>query len=204
MKSRILGVIVLLVVSGCALKPTSFDQAFLAAGRVQGSAESIPDSMELTWGRTLEVLSQQGFIVQQLDTNNHIILASRELQDPVDQSYSYSLTVTLMFVPLADQMTRVMMAANQTTELHRERYVWWRLLGLIPVFPIDTEYATSVVTRDTVRSPQFYRNFFNTLKDSIEEEKFLQPSVRSPTSAPPVPAPPPPAVPSAPQPEPSS
>jgi hypothetical protein len=198
MKPYVLSVVMLLVMSGCAATVSSIDQAFSAGQRIQGNAESIPASMELTWGEALEVLSGQGFIVRQLDMENHFILAGRELQDQQNEALSYSVTITLVFVPLSDQVTRVMVAASQTTELHEARFVWWYLLRLIPVFPIGTDYTTSVVTRDMVRSPQFYIAFFNALKDSIEERKFLQPSGQSPASAP-APIPPPPAAPAAPQ-----
>ena len=78
---------------------------------------------------------------------------------------------TITLVPSSDQMTRVMMAANQTTNLHKKDYQWWHLLWIIPIFPIGTEYTTVVVDRDTVRSPQFYSDFFGSLKKSSEGVK---------------------------------
>jgi hypothetical protein len=49
----------------------------------------------------------------------------------------------------------VLVAANQTTEMHKKEYRWWKLLWLIPLFPTGSDYTTVVVNRDTVRSPQF-------------------------------------------------
>lgn len=64
-----------------------------------------------------------------------------------------------------------MVAANQTTELHKNSYTWWRLLWLIPVFPTGTEYTTVVVERDTVHSPKAYSDFFGAVKKTLEEKK---------------------------------
>ncbi len=171
------------LVGGCASTP-SYEGAFSAGQQVQGNTESVPASMEATWVGALETLSQQGFLVQQSDEKSRTVLASRELRDQKDKDISYTITATLTFVPLADQTTRVMLAANQTTELHRKRYEWFHLLWLIPIFPVGTDYTTVVVNRDTVRSPQFYGDFFSALKRSVEGK-----------SAPaPVPVPEPPAT----------
>ncbi len=163
------GIMMLILAGGCASTP-SYEGAFSAGQQVQGNTESISASMEATWVGALETLSQQGFLVQQSDEKSRTILASRELRDQKDKDISYTVTATLTFVPLADQTTRVMLAANQTTELHRKRYEWWHLLWIIPIFPVGTDYTTVVVNRDTVRSPQFYSDFFSALKKSVEEK----------------------------------
>lgn len=128
----------------------------------------------------LKVLSQQGFLVQQADSKSHIILASREIRSKEDKDLSHTVTATITLIPSSDQITRVMMAANQTTNLHKKDYQWWHLLWIIPLFPIGTEYTTVVVDRDTVRSPQFYSDFFGTLKKLSEENKGTSPPVARP------------------------
>jgi hypothetical protein len=122
------------------------------------------------------VLSQQGFLIQQADTKSHIILANREIRDQNDTDLSYSLTSTITFVPQGDLITRVIVAANQTTELHKKEYRWWKLLWLIPLIPYGTDYTTVVVNRDTVREPQFYQQFFNALKTSSNDKQVPTPA----------------------------
>jgi hypothetical protein len=84
--------------------------------------ESLPASVDIAWGSVLEVLAQQGFLVQQADAKSHIILANREIRDTQDQDMSYAVSATLTFVPMAEQITRVLVAANQTTEMHKKEY----------------------------------------------------------------------------------
>lgn len=162
-----------LALMGCSATP-SYEDAFSNQHQVQGSAESLPASIDTAWGTVLEVLAQQGFLVQQADAKSHIILANREIRDAKDQDMSYTVSATLTFVPQAEQITRVLVAANQTTEMHKKEYRWWKLLWLIPLFPTGSDYTTVVVNRDTVRSPQFYRDFFNAAKRSCEEKTLEQ------------------------------
>jgi hypothetical protein len=161
--------ILCLLIAGCSSQP-SYEDAFSSHHQVQGSVESLPASVDIAWGSVLEVLAQQGFLVQQADAKSHIILANREIRDTKDQDMSYTVSATLTFVPIAEQITRVLVAANQTTEMHKKEYRWWKLLWLVPIFPTGSDYTTVVVNRDTVRSPQFYRDFFSAAKRSCEEK----------------------------------
>ncbi len=168
----------LLFTLGCA-SSASYEGAFSSSQQIQGSSEFIPAHVDITWSAVLEILSQQGFLVQQADTKSRIILANRHIRDTKDEDVSYTLTATLTFVPSTDQITRVMIAANQTTELHKKEYRWWKLLWLIPVIPIGTDFTTVVVNRDTVRSDQFYHDFFTAVMKSCDEKKtFAQPTAR--------------------------
>ncbi len=160
-----------LLVAGCSTEPPLYEGAFSASQQVKGNSESISAPMDMTWGIILEVLSQQGFLIQQADAKSHIILANREMRSKEDKDLSHTITATVTLFPSSNQMTRVMVAANQTTELHKKSYTWWHLLWLIPVFPTGTEYTTVVVERDTVRSPQFYSDFFEAVKKFSEEKK---------------------------------
>jgi hypothetical protein len=155
---------------GCSSEPAHYEGAFSASQQVKGSSESISAPMDRAWGSVLEVLSQQGFLIQQADAKSHI-LANREMRSKDDKDLSHTVAATVTLFSSSDQMTRVMVAANQTTELHKKSYTWWHLLWLIPVFPTGTEYTTVVVERDTVRSPQFYRDFFGAVNKSAEEKK---------------------------------
>lgn len=158
------------LVAGCSSDPPHYEGAFSASQQVKGNAESIAASMDMTWGAVLEVLSQQGFLIQQADSKSHIILANREMRSKEDKDLSHTLTATITVVPSGDQLSRVMVAANQTTELHKKSYTWWHLLWIIPVFPTGTEYTTVVVERDTVRSSQMYSDFFGAVKKAVGEK----------------------------------
>jgi uncharacterized lipoprotein len=168
---RCIAILSVLFVSGCSSGPPHYEGAFSTGQQVKGNAESIAAPMERTWGAVLEVLSQQGFLIQQADAKGHIILSSREMRSNEDKDLSHTLTSTITLLPSGDQLTRVMVAANQTTELHKKSYTWWHLLWLIPIFPVGTEYTTVVVERDTVRSPQVYSDFFGAVKKIAEERK---------------------------------
>jgi uncharacterized lipoprotein len=169
--SRWVALLFVLFIAGCSSEPPHYEGAFSASQQVKGNAESISAPMDMTWGAVLEVLSQQGFLIQQADAKSRIILANREMRSKEDKDLSHTLTATITLFPSGDQLTRVMIAANQTTELHKKSYTWWHLLWLIPIFPVGTEYTTVVVERDTVRSPQFYSDFFGAVKKSAEERK---------------------------------
>ena len=163
--------LIALFVAGCSSDPPHYEGAFSASQQVKGNAESISAPLDMTWGAVLEVLSQQGFLIQQADSKSRIILANREMRSTEDKDLSHTLTSTITLFPSGDQLTRVMVAANQTTELHKKSYTWWHLLWLIPIFPVGTEYTTVVVERDTVRSPQVYSDFFGAVKKVVEERK---------------------------------
>ena len=169
--------LLLTLVAGCGSEPAHYEGAFSSSQQVKGNSESISAPMDMTWRAVLEVLSQQGFLIQQADAKSRIILANREMRSKEDKDLSHTVSVTFTFFAPSDQVTRIMVAANQTTELHKKSYTWWHLLWLIPVFPVGTEYTTVVVERDTVRSPQFYSDFFGAVRKSCEEKKGGAPSV---------------------------
>lgn len=159
-----------LTVTGCSSSPAQYEGAFSASQQVKGNSDSISASMDSTWGTVLEVLAQQGFLVQQADAKSRIILATKEIRSKEDKDLSHTVAATLTLFSVSDQVTRVMLAANQTTNLHKKNYIWWHLLWLIPLFPIGTEYTTVVVDRDTVHSPQFYGDFFNGVRQVLESK----------------------------------
>ena len=162
--------LILLFVGGCASTP-SYEKAFSSEHQVRGSTETISASLDTTWGSTLEVLAQQGFLVQQADSKSRIIMANKDLRETEDKDFSYTISATLTLVPVSDQITRVIVAANQTTELHKKEYRWWKLLWLIPLIPYGTDYTTVVVNRDTVQSPRFYQDLFSAVKRSCDEKQ---------------------------------
>ena len=164
----------LVVLGGCAATP-NYGDAFSPKETVKGSSESIPASADTVWGSVLEVVVQQGFIIEQADAKGRIMLVTKVIRNREDQAISHTVKATITVVPLSDQLTRVMLSANQTTELHKKSYVWWHLLWIVPIFPVGTEYTTVVTGRDTVRSPEFYQGFFSELaRASAEKQKTAQ------------------------------
>ena len=170
---------VVLLVGGCAA-PSTQDHAFSEQNKIKGNSESIPASMDVTWGSVLEVIAERGWMMQQADTKSHVILATREIRDENDKDLSHSLSATVTLVPVSDQITHVIAAANETTELHKKSHDWWHLLWLIPIFPTGTEYTTVVVNRDTVQNPQIYQDFFDAVAKKCNEKK----ATSTPASAP--------------------
>jgi len=169
----------LLFVSGCAT-PSTEDHAFSEQNKIKGNADSIPASMDVAWGSVLEVIAERGWIMQQADFKSHVILATREIRDENNKDLSHSLSASVTLVPVSDQITRVIAAANQTTELHKKSHDWWHLLWLIPIFPIGTEYTTVVVNRDTVHNPQLYQDFFDAVTKRCKEKNATAPHTPAP------------------------
>lgn len=161
------------LVAGCASEP-SYRQAFDSSQQIQGNTESLATNPDKAWVASLQVLSQQGFMVRSADRNNAVILADREMSDQNDKNVSYQITSTVTLVPLGHNITQVSLAANQTTEFHRKQYVWWHLLWLIPLFPVGSEYTSVVTHRGTVENPEFYAGFFNNLKKAVQTKTALK------------------------------
>jgi hypothetical protein len=136
--------------------------------------------MDVTWGSVLEVIAERGWLMQQADSKSHVILATREIRDEDDKNLSHSLSATVTLVAVSEQITHVIAAANETTELHKKSHDWWHLLWLIPIFPTGTEYTTVVVNRDTVHNPQLYQDFFDAVTKKCNEKK----ASSTPASAP--------------------
>lgn len=169
----------LLLSSGCAT-PTTQEHAFSEQNKIKGNSESISAPIDVTWGSVLEVVAERGWLIQQADTKSHVILAHREIRDEEDKDLSHSLSATVTLVPVSEQITHVIAAANETTEMHKKSYTWWHLLWLIPIFPTGTEYTTVVVNRDTVHSPQLYQDFFDAVIKRCNEKKALLPAAPAP------------------------
>ena len=172
----VVAMLILLLLAGCVSQP-SYENAFSTKQQVPGSVETLPVSVDVAWSALLEVTARQGFLVQQADSKSHLILANREIRDDKDNDLSYTVSATITLIPLSEQVTRVLVAANQTTEMHRKEYRWWKLLWILPIFPVASEYTTVVVNRDTVRSPQFYQDLFTATKSLCEEKVSSQKSM---------------------------
>ncbi len=163
-----------LVMGGCASAP-NYGDAFSSSETMKGNAESIPAAADTVWVSALEVVVQQGFNIERADAQGRILHVTKEIRNREDKEFSHTVKGTITMVPLSDKLTRVMLSANQTTELHKKSYVWWHLLWMIPIFPVGTEYTTVVTERDTVRAPEFYKSFFSELTKSLAEKQKTTP-----------------------------
>jgi hypothetical protein len=174
---------------GC-VTPTTQNRAFSEQNGIKGNSQSISAPLDATWGSVLEVIAERGWLMQQADIKSHVILATREIRDEDDKDLSHTLSATITLVPVSEQITHVIVAANETTELHKKSYDWWHLLWLVPIFPIGTEYTTVVVNRDTIHDPQLYQDFFDAVTKRCNETKALSAPASTPASVPaPAPAP---------------
>jgi hypothetical protein len=158
--------VALTALDGCAAKP-SYHEAFSNSESVGDNNKIIPGSLDTTWNSALELVAQQGFNIDQMDSKGKVMSMTKELRNKEDQEVSHTIKSTATFIPLSEQQTRVILSANQTTELHKKEYVWWHLLWILPIIPIDTEYTTVVTDRDTIKSPEFYQNFFAKLLANV-------------------------------------
>jgi hypothetical protein len=154
------------ILGGCASKP-SYQETFSSDEIVGGNSKIIPASVDTAWNSCLELVAQQSFNVDQTDPKGKIMSITKEIHNKEDQEMSHTVKGTITFIPTSEQQTRVILSANQTTELHKKEYVWWHLLWIIPIFPIDTEYTTVVTDRDTIKNPDFYQDFFSKLQANV-------------------------------------
>jgi hypothetical protein len=139
-------------------------------GKINGDVKQIPGSMEITWEAALELLSKQGFTVQQADPKSRVIQASQKKDEIVeDKNYSHTVTLNLTFRPVSDQTTELIVLANESTEFHKKERRWWKLFGFIPLIPIN-ETKTTVVDREPVRSAAFYQEFLDALERASQEK----------------------------------
>jgi len=155
-----------IVLPGCSARNAAND-AFSGSESVNNNAQTIPASFDTVWNAALVLVAQQGFNIEQMDVKARVITVNKEIHNDDDHELSHTVKATITVIPVADTQTRVMLAANQTTELHKKTTVWWHLLWIIPLIPIDTEYTTVVTDRDTIRSPDFYQDFFSGLLANI-------------------------------------
>ena len=154
-----------LLVSGCATKG-NFQQAFDDKETINNSNQVIAATPEVIFDAALEVTSKQGFNVDTVDPKGRVLTVSKEIKNDEDKELSHTIKSTITVVPGGDE-SLVMLSANQVTEMHKKSYVWWHLLWVLPLIPIDTEYTTVVTDRDTIRETEFYTSFFSKLNQSV-------------------------------------
>ncbi|MEI6146482.1 MAG: hypothetical protein WCP66_08715 [Methylococcales bacterium] len=155
-----------MLVTGCATK-ANYQEAFADKEAISGSSQVIAAPADVIFDAALEVTSQQGFNVDAVDPKGRVLAVTKEIQNNEDQEISHTIKSTVTVIPVSEQQARVMLSANQITELHKKSTVWFHLLWVLPLFPYDTEYTTVVTDRGTVHEPEFYTSFFSKLNQSV-------------------------------------
>jgi len=155
-----------LVITGCATKG-NYQEAFNDTESVTNSSQVIAAAPDVILDSALEVTSKQGFNVENVDPKGRVLTVSKEIRNNEDQEISHTIKSTVTVVPISEQQSRVMLSANQITELHKKSTVWFHLLWVLPIIPYDTEYTTVVTDRGTVKEQEFYSSFFSKLNQSV-------------------------------------
>ena len=154
------------LLTGCATK-ANYQEAFADKEAISGSSQVIAAPADVIFDAALEVTSQQGFNVDAVDPKGRVLAVTKEIQNNDDKEISHTIKSTVTVIPVSEQQARVMLSANQITELHKKSTVWFHLLWVLPLFPYDTEYTTVVTDRGTVHEPEFYTSFFSKLNQSV-------------------------------------
>ncbi len=159
----------LMLISGCSTKKTP-ESIFSEAQKLEGNTRMIPASLDDTWNASMELVGRQGFNINEVDTGmmGKVLGLTKEIKNKDDDEISHSIKATITLSPVSNRLTRVTLSANQTTELHKKSYIWWHLLWMIPLIPIDTEYTNIVTDRDTIKSSDFYDDFFSELLANVK------------------------------------
>jgi len=153
----------LIALFGCA---TTNDHhlAFSEKTALTGNSDSFDLSANQTMAASKAVLIKQGFTIDSVDVTSGIVKANRNLQDPDDQEYAYHITVSGLLVEEGPRRTLMTLSATQQTILHKKYTTWWKLLWMIPLFPVETKYETIVVKEGNIEEKRFYSDFFKAVK----------------------------------------
>jgi len=114
---------------------------------------------------------RQGFTVESADSATGLIRATRDIPDVSDRQLTHDITASVDISGRSNgDQTQVALAATERTVLHREGQSWWRLFGVIPVFPNGKEYQTVVTGEASVTEPAFYNDFFAAVEKTLASE----------------------------------
>jgi hypothetical protein len=170
-----------LLAAGCASND-GYRQAFSEKGVIQGSNHAVSADETPTLRAAKMTLVHQGFAIENVDFKAGIIKATRNFPDDGNKNISYNIVATVDVAPNGRGTSLVTLAATQQTVLHRERYDWWHLLWVLPLFPVDTEYQTVVTREGNVTDPVFYSDFFAAVDKSLTNVLAIM--TEAPASAP--------------------
>jgi hypothetical protein len=136
----------LLALGGCSSN-AKYQAALSNAQSIADNSRIVPSSVDIAWNSVLDLAAQQGYIVTQKDAKGKILSMTKTTPHQEDPDISDTVKPTITFVAIAEQQTRVFLSATQTTEEDNE-----------------------VTARDTVRNPEFYKDFFAKLAVKVTQK----------------------------------
>lgn len=159
----IFSVIATMFVTGCA-STNDYQTAFSANTALKGNSESFELTTKQTVTASKVIMLKQGFTIDSVDMTSGMLKAHRVLVDPEDKDYSYQIEVSGLVHEESPTRTLMTLSANQKTIVHKEYTTYWKLLFILPLFPIETKYETTVVKQGNIEEASFYIDFFNAVK----------------------------------------
>ena len=161
-----MAIILAVILGGCASSKV-YNKAFSAAHALQGNTLSYEAAPGQIMGSLRATLIQQGFEITTLDNQNHLIKATRKFPDPTDDERAYVINLTASVLGNGGAGSLVMSSANQQSVYYRTKREWWKLLWIIPLFPVSTEYETVITHEGDITDPGFYADFSKSLDSNV-------------------------------------
>lgn len=156
---------VFLMLTGCAAND-GFKKGLSDSAAAKGSSRSVLSSANNAMRSSKLTLVSKGFAIDSIDTQSGIIKSSRKLPDEKNKDMAYRISATVDVTPNGEE-SLVTLAASQQTVLHRTVRTWWKLLWILPLFPVETEYRADVLKESDIVDPVFYNDFFNALDKNL-------------------------------------
>ncbi len=159
----------------CASQNDAYREATSPRTGLKGNGALIYTPYPRVVAATQEVLTSQAFIIDSVSATQGStspiteIKATRIMSDAKNPEVSYRISLVTTIIPTAEgKSSRVVIAANQQTSLHRKWHDWWHLLWIVPVIPTGTEYQTVVSSEGDIKDPKFYANLIESIRKACE------------------------------------
>lgn len=165
MKKMACVMMALFMFTGCAAND-GFKKGLSDSASAKGSSRTLPTTADNALRSSKLTLVSKGFAIDSIDATSGIIKSSRKLPDEKNKDMSYRISATVD-VTASGAESIVTLAANQQTVLHRTVRTWWKLLWILPLFPVETEYRSDVLKESDIVDPVFYNDFFNALSKNL-------------------------------------
>lgn len=158
-------VAILALLTGCAAND-GFKKGLSDSAVSQASSRTLQTTADNALRSSKLTLISKGFSIDSIDTLSGIIKSSRKLPDEKDKDLSYRISAVVDVTGNGAESI-VTLAANQQTVLHRTVRTWWKLLWILPLFPVETEYRQDILKESDIVDPVFYNDFFNALSKNL-------------------------------------
>lgn len=153
--------------TGCAKDP-HYSKAFQQETRIQGSMQTVSATAENTLAACTEAFVKTGFLVEEASETKKTIRAKRQMPDPENPEITYVIIATATAVPKNNE-TSLCLVANQQTLVREVDTRWWKLLWIIPLFPVETVYETHIAAEGEIIDATFYESFFKTVSELMPD-----------------------------------